>query len=68
MSLLNEYLNAYAEMIGSSTISDNKRIKLDHATFSGIAKLGQGEGYDPFAHFGQLREEIDELDRLAEIF
>jgi hypothetical protein len=56
MSLLNDYLNAYAEMIGSSTVTDNKRIKLDHATFSGIAKLGQGDGYDPFAHYGQLRE------------
>jgi len=66
MSLLNDYLNAYAEMIGSSTVTDNKRIKLDHATFNGIVKLGQGDGYDPFAHYGQLREEIEELERFAE--
>ena len=51
MSMLNEYLNAYSELLGSATVSDPCRIKIDQAMFSQIAKLGKGDGFDPFAHF-----------------
>lgn len=68
MSMLNEYLNAYSELLGSATISDPCRIKIDQAMFSQISKLGKGDGYDPFAHFDQLRAQIEELDRQAEMF
>ena len=63
MTLLNDYLNSYAEKLARATPDDPNKINIDKSDFFKIVKDVCTDTYNPFDHALKLQAEASLLSK-----